>query len=248
MSATLHTLRRVGKPLWGPRTGTTWFWIEGFIGTQPLADVLRWSGWHSAVLYLPVFLLQQQRWVLQQRQHTKPTIFPIWIFAKKKSLLTPNLKRQKSTQHCDGRTMQTSQGRKAGLWVGKGGAQRGCREEGVGEVGVQRGRRGGIERDAGQQDHLRGRSGLRRQHIPSWNHFQKFTDLSGNPGMYQTASETPVRFCMPGWSRVLGEKMLSGKTPGSELGKQRQIHDRESQGGWMWGNQLPPGLCGHMSC
>ena len=50
---------------------------------------------------------------------------------------------------------------------GEGGAQRGCREEGVGEAGVQRGRRGGIERDAGQQDHLRGRSGLRRQHIPS---------------------------------------------------------------------------------
>ena len=110
MSATLHALKRVGKPLWGPTTGTTWFWKESFIGTQPLANVLS----------LPVFLLQQQRWVLQQRQHTKPTIFPNWIFSKKKSLLTPDLKRQKSIWHRDGRTMQASQGRKAGLWGGKG--------------------------------------------------------------------------------------------------------------------------------
>ena len=35
--------------------------------------------------------------------------------------------------------------------------------------------------------------------------------------------------------------MLSGKTPGSELGKQRQTHDRESQGGWMRGNHCLPG-------
>ena len=192
MSATLHTLRRVGKPLWGPRTGTTWFWIEGFIGTQPLADVLRWSGWHSAVLYLPVFLLQQQRWVLQQRQHTKPTIFPIWIFAKKKSLLTPNLKRQKFTWHRDGRTMQASQRRKAGLWGGKGEHRGDAERKGWGR------QVGSMERDAGQQDYLRGRLGLRRQHTPSWNYFQKFTDLSANPGMHQTAPETSLQLCMPG--------------------------------------------------
>ena len=41
---------------------------------------------------------------------------------------------------------------------------------------------------------------------------------------------------MPGWSQVPGEKMLSEKTPGSVLGKQRQTHDRESQGGWTQGN------------
>ena len=30
--------------------------------------------------------------------------------------------------------------------------------------------------------------------------------------------------------------MLSGKIPGSVLGKQRQKHSRDSQGGWMQGN------------
>ena len=136
-------------------------------------------------------------------------------------------------------------GEKSRAVRGEGGAQRGWWEEGVGEAG---GQRGSMERDAGQQDYLRGSSGLRRQHTPSWNYFQKFTDLSANPGMHQTAPETSVQPCTPGWSRVPGEKMLSGKTLGSELGKQRQTHIRESQGGWIRGNQLPLGLCGHMSC
>ena len=80
-----------------------------------------------------------------------------------------------------------------------------------------------------------------------WNHFQKRTDLSASPGMCRILPETSVQLCMPGWSRVPGEKMLSGKTLGSVLGKQRQTHGRESQGGWMRGNPLPPGLYGHMS-
>ena len=50
----------------------------------------------------------------QTVQHTKPTIFSIWVFAKNKILLSPTLKRQKSTEHSDGKTMQASQGRKAG--------------------------------------------------------------------------------------------------------------------------------------
>ena len=33
--------------------------------------------------------------------------------------------------------------------------------------------------------------------------------------------------------------MLSGTIPDSVLGKQRQTHDRESQGGWIQRNQLP---------
>ena len=81
-----------------------------------------------------------------------------------------------------------------------------------------------------------------------WNHLQKLTDLSANPGVHQTAPENSVQLCTPEWSRVPGEKMPSGKIPGSVLRKQRQTHDRESQGGWMRGNQLPPRLCGHMSC
>ena len=44
----------------------------------------------------------------------KPTIFSIWIFTKKKLADTLTLKRQKSTGHCDARTMRASQGRKAG--------------------------------------------------------------------------------------------------------------------------------------
>ena len=73
------------------------------------------------------------------------------------------------------------------------------------------------------------------------NHLQKLTDLSANPGVHQTAPEISVQLCMIGWSRVPGEKMLSGKTPGSELGEQRETHDRKSQGGWMRGNHCLPG-------
>ena len=70
---------------------------------------------------------------------------------------------------------------------------------------------------------------------------QKLTDLSANPGVSQTAPEISVQLCMLEWSRVPREKMLSGKTPGSELGEQRQIHIRESQGGWTRGNHHLPG-------
>ena len=70
------------------------------------------------------------------------------------------------------------------------------------------------------------------------NNLQKFTDLNANPGVSQTLPETSVQLCTPGWYRVPGEKMLSGKTLGSVLRKQRQTHDRESQGGWRPGN--PP--------
>ena len=63
------------------------------------------------------------------------------------------------------------------------------------------------------------------------NHPQKLTDLSANPRMHQTVPEISVQLCMPGWSRVPGKNMLSGKTLGSVLGKQRQTHNRESQGG-----------------
>ena len=66
-----------------------------------------------------------------------------------------------------------------------------------------------------------------------WNHFQKCTDLSASPGMCRTLPETSVQLCTPGWSKVPGEKMLSGTILGSMLGKKRQTHNRESQGGWM---------------
>ena len=65
------------------------------------------------------------------------------------------------------RQCKAVRGEKQSMWDGKRGAERGCWEEGVGEAGVQRRTMGCIERGAGQQNHLRGRSGLRRQHIPS---------------------------------------------------------------------------------
>ena len=86
---------------------------------------------------------------------------------KKKSLLTPALKRQTSTGHSDGRTLRASQGRKARLWGGNRGTQSGCWEEGVGDAGVQRATWADTQRGAGQSGHLGQRSGLRRQHIPS---------------------------------------------------------------------------------
>ena len=65
------------------------------------------------------------------------------------------------------------------------------------------------------------------------NHLQKLTDLNASPGVHQTALENSVQLYTPGWSRVPGEKMLSGKILGSVLGKQRQTHNRKSQGSWM---------------
>ena len=79
------------------------------------------------------------------------------------------------------------------------------------------------------------------------NHLQKLTDLNASPGVHRIAPENSVQLCMPGWSRLPGEKMLSGKIPGSVLGKQRQTHNRESQGGWMRRSQQPLMLCGHTS-
>ena len=79
------------------------------------------------------------------------------------------------------------------------------------------------------------------------NHLQKLTDLNASPGVHRTAPENSVQLCMPGWSRLPGEKMLSGKILGSVLGKQRQTHNRESQGSWMWGSQQPLMICGHTS-
>ena len=58
------------------------------------------------------------------------------------------------------------------------------------------------------------------------NHLQKLTDLNASPGVHRTAPENSVQLCTPGWSRVPGEKMLSGKIPGSVLGKQRQRRSR----------------------
>ena len=126
------------------------------------------------------------------------------------------------------------------------GEKQGC-EGGRGE------HRGDSERKGWGRQVCRGRSGLTHREVLRGsqpqkaahpilrNHLQKRTDLSANPGVHQTAPETSFLLCMPGWSRVPGEKMISGKTPGSELGKQRQTQDRESQGDWMKGNPLPPG-------
>ena len=143
--------------------------------------------------------------------------------------------------------MQASQGRKAGLWGGRGETE-----------GMLKGRSGGgrcAEGDVGWHTERRWparppETEVRPQkgaHPILRNHLQKRTDLSANPGVHQTAPETSVQLCMPGWSRVPGEKMLSGKIPGSVLGKQRQTHNRESQGGWMRGSQQPLMLCGHTS-
>ena len=64
--------------------------------------------------------------------HKAYNIFYLDLCKKAKILLSPALKRQKSTGHSDGRTMQASQGRKAG----------GHGEEGSTE-GMLRGRDGG---------------------------------------------------------------------------------------------------------
>ena len=106
---------------------------------------------------------------------------------------------------------------------------------------MQRGIRGGTGRGTGQLGHLRGSQPQKAAHSILRNHLQERTDLSANPGVHQTVPETSVQLCTPGWSRVPGEKMLSGKIQGSVLGKQRQTHDRESQGGWTQGNHCLPG-------
>ena len=147
--------------------------------------------------------------------------------------------------------MQASQGRKAGLWRGKRGTgeHRGDARGRGGEGRCAEGDRGWhTERHwpaRPPETEVRPQKGV---HPILRNHLQKLTDLNENPGVHQTAPETSVQLCTPGWSRVPGEKMLSGKTPGSELGEQRQTNDRESQGRLDARKPLPPGLCGHMSC
>ena len=132
------------------------------------------------------------------------------------------------------------------------GEKQGCEGEEGSTEGMLRGRSGGgmcAEGNMGWHTERRWPARLpetevrpqKGAHSILRNHLQKLTDLNANPGMHQTAPETSVQLCMPGWSRVPGEKMLSGKTPGSELGKQRQTHIRESQGGWMRGNHCLPG-------
>ena len=102
---------------------------------------------------------------------------------------------------------------------------------------VCRGRWGEAQRQGlASQATWKGGQPQKAEHAIFRNHLQELTDLSANPGVHQTAPETSVQLCTPGWSRVPGEKMLSGKIPGSVLGKQRQTHDRESQGGWTQGN------------
>ena len=88
----------------------------------------------------------------------KPTIFSIWIFTKKKSLLTLALKKQKSTGHSDARTMQASPGRKAGDDREEGSTEGMLRGRGEGEAGMPRGLRGSTETGAGQPGHLKGKS------------------------------------------------------------------------------------------
>ena len=96
----------------------------------------------------------------------KPTIFSIWIFTKKKSLLTLALKKWKSTGHRDARTMHASQRRKAGD----------DREDGSTEGMLRGWGRGGryAEEDEGRHRERDWPSrpperevSLRRQHIPS---------------------------------------------------------------------------------
>ena len=117
----------------------------------------------------------------------------------------------------------------------------------MGEAGVQRGTWGSTGKCWPAKPPEREVRPQKAAHPILRNHLQKLTDLSANPGMHQTVPEISVQLCMPGWSRVPGEKMLSGKTLGSELGKQRQTHNRESQQRWMRGNPLTPGLCGDTS-
>ena len=113
---------------------------------------------------------------------------------------------------------------------------------------VCRGRWGEAQRQGlASQATWKGGQPQKAEHAIFRNHLQELTDLSANPGVHQTAPETSVQLCTPGWSRVPGEKMLSGKIPGSMLGKQRQTHGRESKGRLDARKLLPPGLCGHTS-
>ena len=117
----------------------------------------------------------------------------------------------------------------------------------MGEAGVQRSAWGSTGKCWPARPPEREVRPQKAEHPILRNHLQKLTDLNASPGVHRTASENSVQLCMPGWSRLPGEKMLSGKIPGSVLGKQRQTHNRESQGGWMRRSQQPLMLCGHTS-
>ena len=117
----------------------------------------------------------------------------------------------------------------------------------MGEAGVQRGTWGSTGKCWPARPPEREVRPQKAEHPILRNHLQKLTDLNASPGVHRTAPENSVQLCTPGWSRVPGEKMPSGKILGSMLGKQRQTHGRESQGGWMQGNPLTPMLCGHTS-
>ena len=111
----------------------------------------------------------------------------------------------------------------------------------MGEPGVQRGTWGSTGKCWPARPPEREVRPQKAEHPILRNHLQKLTDLNASPGVSRTVPETSAQLCMPGWSRVPAEKMLSEKIPGSELGKQRQTHIRESQGGWMRGNHCLPG-------
>ena len=115
----------------------------------------------------------------------------------------------------------------------------------MGEAGVQRGPWGSTGKCWPARPPEKEVRPQKAEHPILRNHLQKLTDLNASPGVHRTAPENSVQLCTPGWSRVPGEKMLSGKIPGSVLGKQRQTHNRESQGGWMRRSQQPLMLCGH---
>ena len=117
----------------------------------------------------------------------------------------------------------------------------------MGEAGVQRGTWGSTGKCWPARPPEREVRPQRAEHPILRNHLQKLTDLNASPGVHRTAPENSVQLCMPGWSRLPGEKMLSGKIPGSVLGKQRQTHGRESQERLDARKPLPPGLCGHTS-
>ena len=116
----------------------------------------------------------------------------------------------------------------------------------MGEAGVQRGMRGSTGKCWPARPPEREVRPQRAEHPILRNHLKKLTDLNASPGVHRTVPENSVQLCTPGWSTVPGEKMPSGKILGSVLGKQRQTHGRESQGGWMRGTTASWGLWSHV--
>ena len=112
--------------------------------------------------------------------------------------------------------------------MGERGAHTGSWGEGVGEAGLQRETQCSRERCGPARLPEREVRPQKAAYPILRNHFQNSTYLSASPGVRRTAPETSVRLCTPGWSRGLGERMISGKTPGSVLGKQRQTRQTKS--------------------